>query len=155
MTSKGRFASVIVDVPAQATDHPFDYEIPEHLADQVEIGCRVRVPFGTRVLQGYVVEIKSRAEVAKVRPIREVVDLVPPLNEELVQLAKWMSDTFFTQRVTALEAMLPAVLKARYKRVLRLGRSEVSQVELLEDAATNQLLEAVQSAKKRSAFAGR
>ena len=29
-----KFASVVVDVPSRGTDRPFDYEIPEELADQ-------------------------------------------------------------------------------------------------------------------------
>ena len=47
-----KFASVVVDVPSRGTDRPFDYEIPEELADQVEVGCRVHVPFGPALSKG-------------------------------------------------------------------------------------------------------
>lgn len=144
---KKRFAAVIVDVPTQATDQSFDYEIPEGLADQVEVGCRVRVPFGARVVQGYVVGFMAEARVKKVRPIREVVDLVPPLTEELVQLATWMSEYYVCRRAEALEAMIPAVLKARYERVLLPG----PQIEAADKALTaedeRRLIDAVQAAK--------
>lgn len=145
--NQGSFAAVIVDVPSQGTDHPFDYEIPDHLADQVEVGCRVRVPFGPRVLQGYVVGLHTNSEVPNVRPIQEVVDLIPPLNEELVKLAAWMSDYFFSRKAATLEAMIPAVLKAKYKRVLKLASEASEQSEALMAETEKQLFQAVRSSK--------
>ena len=42
---------VIAQVATQnAIDRTFDYAIPEHLADRVRPGVRVKVPFGTRVV---------------------------------------------------------------------------------------------------------
>lgn len=147
MADQFKFASVIVDVPSHTTDRPFDYEIPEELADQVEIGCRVRVPFGPRVLQGYVVGVHAYSQVDNLRPIQEVVDLVPPLNEELVQLAEWMSTYYFSRRAATLEAMIPAVLKARYDRVLKPGREAHAGNLHLVGEVERQLMEAVQRAK--------
>lgn len=147
MAEHGKYAAVIVDVPSHGTDRPFDYEIPDSLAEQVEVGCRVRVPFGPRLLQGYVVGIHPHTEVAKVRPIQEVVDLVPPLNEELVQLAEWMSDYYFSRKAAALEAMIPAVLKARYERVLKPGREATEGDKHLAAEAERQLMGAVLGAK--------
>ena len=39
-------AKVIVDVPAQQTNRPFDYRIPAHYKHVIKQGMRVIVPFG-------------------------------------------------------------------------------------------------------------
>ena len=51
-------ARVIVDV---SLDREFDYAIPPELADAVQIGSRVSVPFGHRHVAGYVVGIVKTA----------------------------------------------------------------------------------------------
>lgn len=143
MGSEKKYASVVVDIPAEKTDRPFDYEIPEALTEEVTVGCRVHVPFGSRTVQGYVVRVHGDPEVKKVRPIYEILDVIPPLNEELVGLAQWMSEHYFCRTVTAIEAMVPSVLKARYDRVLRLGPEAANGDELLGTEAEQRLMEAV------------
>jgi primosomal protein N' (replication factor Y) len=117
------YAKVIVDVPAKQTNRAFDYEVPTELAQWVEVGSRVGVPFGPRVIQGFVVELQQATTVAanRLKPIKEVLDLVPPLTDELVKLARWMSRTYLCHEVTALQAMIPGALKAKYERGLQVG----------------------------------
>ncbi|WP_139490180.1 primosomal protein N' [Brevibacillus dissolubilis] len=54
-------AKVIVDVPTNRTNRPFDYLVPDWLAPLIQEGSRVVVPFGPRKLQGYVVELIGHA----------------------------------------------------------------------------------------------
>jgi primosomal protein N' (replication factor Y) len=115
------YAKVIVDVPARETNRPFDYAIPPELAPWVRVGCRVKVGFGPRTLQGFVVGLAAECgtDPAKVKPILEVLDVVPPLTEELVELARWMSRRYVCHELAALQAMIPSALKARYVKRLR------------------------------------
>jgi primosomal protein N' (replication factor Y) len=115
-----RYAKVIVDVPAKQTDRAFDYIVPPQWAGWVEIGTRVGVPFGPRVVQGFIVALQDQSEVAsdKMKPITQVMDIVPPLTEELIALGKWMSDKYMCPAVIALQAMIPGALKAKYERIL-------------------------------------
>jgi len=85
-------ASVIVDVQARQTDRAFDYLVPESMRDWIEIGSRVAVPFGPRLIQGFVIGFPSESEldVSRLRPIEQLLDIQPPLNEELVRLGRWM-----------------------------------------------------------------
>lgn len=116
-------ASVIVDVQAKETDRPFDYLVPDHLREWIEIGSRVAVPFGPRLIQGFVVDFPSSASVdqSKLRAIEQILDIQPPLTEELVRLGKWMSQRYLCREITALTAMVPAAIKAKYDRVLQLA----------------------------------
>ncbi|MEF3305758.1 primosomal protein N' [Paenibacillus sp. GYB003] len=112
------FAQVIVDVPAKQTNRPFDYIVPPELRTWVGIGSRVGVPFGPRTLQGFVVGLAEATsmDASKLKKIEQVLDLMPPLNPELVQLARWMSRTYICHEITALQAMIPGALKAKYEK---------------------------------------
>ena len=87
-----RFAQVIVDVSAYPVDRPFDYLIPEDWEELVDIGCRVKVPFGPRNVLGFVVGITTESDVPaeKIKPISEILDLESILTEEMLSLAKWL-----------------------------------------------------------------
>src|SRR5690554_383361 len=113
-------AKVIVDVPAKQTNRAFDYGIPPEWETRVEIGSRVGDPFGPRVIQGFVVGLQQSSEVdpKKLKFIAQLLDLVPPLTPELVELSAWMSNTYMCHEITALQAMIPGALKAKYERLL-------------------------------------
>ncbi|MFB9749967.1 primosomal protein N' [Paenibacillus hodogayensis] len=117
------YAQVVVDVPSKQTNRPFDYVVPEELRTWIGVGSRVGVPFGPRTLQGFVVALSERTDMAsgKLKKIEQVLDLVPPLNPELVQLARWMSRTYICHEITALQAMIPGALKAKYEKRIELA----------------------------------
>ncbi|WP_040374003.1 hypothetical protein, partial [Peribacillus psychrosaccharolyticus] len=73
-------AAVIVDVPAKQTDREFDYKIPDKWLGLIQPGMRVIVPFGPRMVQGFVTGLKDKSEFDKLRQIKEPMDLEPVLN---------------------------------------------------------------------------
>ncbi|MGI8384515.1 primosomal protein N' [Robertmurraya sp. P23] len=113
-------ASVIVDVPAKQTDRPFDYRIPEHLEGVITPGMRVVVPFGPRKIQGFVISVQPSSEFEKLRDIIAPMDIIPVLNEELLQLGDWLSEETLCYRISAYQVMLPAALKAKYEKKIRM-----------------------------------
>lgn len=119
-------ARVIVDVPSKDTDRPFDYLIPEELRPWVEVGSRVGVPFGHRTLQGFVVSLHPRPEMdtAKMKPIQEVLDVMPPLSPELIELGEWMKERYACRYISALQSMLPTALKGKAERYISLGEQD-------------------------------
>ncbi|OAB33805.1 primosomal protein N' [Paenibacillus glacialis] len=129
-----QIAKVIVDVPARGTDRPFDYLIPESMRDWVEVGSRVGVPFGHRTVQGFVISLdpQSQTETFKMKPIQEVLDIIPPLSPELVELAQWMSREYACRFITALQVMIPTALKGKAERYISINHSDVDQHEDIE-----------------------
>lgn len=125
-------AKVIVDVPSRQTDRPFDYEVPAAFEDWIEVGSRVGVPFGGRVLQGFVTELSETTDVAinRLKSISELLDHVPPLLPDLIELAKWMSDKYCCSWTTALQAMIPAALKGKAERLVGIQDEEAAMVDL-------------------------
>ena len=122
-------ASVIVDVAAKQTDRPFDYLVPEGMREWIEVGSRVAVPFGPRLIQGFVVALSDTTEMerSRLRAVDHILDIQPPLTEELVRLGRWMSERYLCREITALTAMLPAALKAKYDRVLACASADAGK----------------------------
>ena len=116
-------AEVIVDVPAQQTDRPFDYRVPEKWSGMIQEGMRVTVPFGPRKLLGFVVKLKEISEFKSLKNISGLLDMEPALNEELLELGHWLADETMCFKISAFQAMLPAAMKAKYEKQIRLTRS--------------------------------
>jgi primosomal protein N' (replication factor Y) (superfamily II helicase) len=126
-------ARVVVDVPVNRTNRPFDYRIPPWLRPLVQVGSRVVVPFGPRKLQGYVVDVTAQPEegTGRLRDVEQVLDDTPPLTPELIRLGEWMSRQYLCPWVTAMQAMIPAVLKGRSEKWLK-------ATDLLDETACGQ-----------------
>jgi primosomal protein N' (replication factor Y) (superfamily II helicase) len=116
-----KVASVIVDVPAKQTDRAFDYLIPAQWLETIQPGMRVIVPFGPRKIQGFVTEIKAESEFKKLREMIEPMDLEPVLNQELLDLGNWLTENTLCFKIYAFQAMLPAALKAKYEKKVKLS----------------------------------
>ncbi len=130
------YAHVIVDLSADALDRLFSYSVPDEI--EVRPGHRVRVPFGPRQVEGYVVSISEECDVPpeKVRPLLEVLDRDPAILPEQMALAEWMHGRYLCNLVDALRLMIPAQMRGgrvhvRSKRWVRLCLSpeEIRQFE--------------------------
>ena len=111
---------VVVDVSSGQTDRLFDYEVPLHLKQAIERGMRVIVPFGPRKVQGFVIGIDNVTDVKKLKQVEDVLDVTPVLTEELLALGDWLTTSALCFKITAYQAMLPAALRAKYKKEIRI-----------------------------------
>ncbi|WP_281887793.1 primosomal protein N' [Paenibacillus sp. YYML68] len=140
-------AKVIVDIPAKPTNRAFDYIVNEADRELIAVGSRVIVPFGPRTVQGFVVGLLEGSELTshevdahKLKPIKQVLDLTPPLTAELVRLGAWMSRTYVCHEIAALQAMIPGALKAKYERHVTLGDDVVLAGAMLQQAGQPMML---------------
>ncbi len=108
-----RYAQIIIDISHEKLDRPFTYRIPDGLADQVEPGSRVRVPFGHTVRTGYVIELTDHCDLPedKIREIGEVLLPGQGYSREkdsgfYIRLAAWMKDRYGATTITALKTVL-------------------------------------------------
>ncbi len=125
------YAEVNVDVPAYRLDKPFHYFIPEELRHIIRPGIRVLVPFGVRKVEGYVTGLVESPDVEEVKAIEDVVDEVPILTEELLELSKWMANRYVCPQAKVIRGILPAGIS--FENV------EVAQA-LVDDEAVEELL---------------
>lgn len=127
-------AEVIVDVPVLQTNIPYEFKIPKSLQRDIAVGMRVIVPFGQgdRRIQGFITKLKNDQSFAgELKEIQELMDLEPVLNQELIELGEWMAQTTYSFRISSYQTMLPAVLRARYQKIVTLV-SEVSDDSLYD-----------------------
>ncbi len=101
-----RFAEVAVTLPVSGRFH---YVIPEPLAARDLIGARVLVRFGARKVTGVVVRTDTTPPPG-VTPmaLSEVLDEVPSLSAELVELCLWIADYYEAPPGEVIRAALPA-----------------------------------------------
>jgi primosomal protein N' (replication factor Y) len=104
---KSLFAQVVFPLPM---NRAFTYAIPPDLAETVHRGSRVLAPFGRQTLEGVVVETTSETDVAesRVRPLLDCFDDEPFFSEELLDLCRWVGETYLSSWGEALDAATPA-----------------------------------------------
>ena len=103
-----KFAEVVLAIPL---NKKFHYRIPPSFINQIEIGKRVKVPFGSRTMIGYCVGSTDVSEVKKTKDIIQVIDEKPILSPQMLRLAEWLSDYYFCGWGEALETVLPFAVK--------------------------------------------
>ncbi|MDE5977834.1 MAG: primosomal protein N' [Turicibacter sp.] len=111
-------AEVVVDIKNKAVNKVFDYLVPEEFTSLIQPGIRVLVPFGPRTIMGFVISLKEQTELQKLRPIRELIDVVPVLNDELRELGIHLSIETGSTMIQCFEAMIPNAMRAKYKKKL-------------------------------------
>ncbi|MDT7564642.1 MAG: hypothetical protein QOG76_3266, partial [Pseudonocardiales bacterium] len=88
-------ARVAVDVPLAHLDRPFDYQVPDQLADDAQPGVRVRVRFSGRLVDGVLLDRVERSDhVGKLGWLERVVSPEPVLSAELAALCRTVADRY-------------------------------------------------------------
>lgn len=102
-------AEVIVDIANSEVDRIFEYRA----AENVSAGCRVKVPFGGRVVDGFVMRLKegSDFDASKLKSVLSVVDEVPVLNRECLLLVERISARYRCPKALVLRLFLPSELR--------------------------------------------
>ena len=101
---------VALDTPLRRL---FDYLPPAQAAVAPAVGARVRVPFGRQRPIGLVVEIAATSEVApaRLKPILEVLDPVPVLDEALQGLLLRAAEYYHHPLGQVLSSALPRAIR--------------------------------------------
>ena len=125
-------AEVVVDIKNKAVNKVFDYIVPEELSHLIQPGVRVLVPFGPRTIMGFVISLKDSTNLEKLRPLKELIDVVPVLNDELRELGMSLSEETGSTMIQCFEAMTPNAMRAKYKkRLVRLNENLPSSLNTL------------------------
>jgi primosomal protein N' (replication factor Y) len=112
-----KVARVIVDVPTRDISSTFDYEIPELVAPEVEVGSPVLVEFARRHCAAYVVELAGSSEYEPLKPVIAVLGR-PVFGPEAAAVAEWMSEEYVCGLA---EAVRPFLAPGGTPRVVRDG----------------------------------
>lgn len=111
------YARIIVDISQEKLDKTFEYRIPQRLKEQIVIGMQVYIPFGSRKIKGYVVELTDEVEydVEKLKEIQGIVKESIPIESHLIALAGWMRKNYGGTMNHALKTVIP--IKEKKKQI--------------------------------------
>ncbi len=101
-------AEVAVDVSLPHLDRPFDYLVPERLAQDAVPGCRVRVRFAGRLTGGYLLRrAESSQHPGGLAFLERVVSPEPVLTAEIAGLARAVADRYGGTLADVLRLAIP------------------------------------------------
>lgn len=87
------YASVALNIPLEKT---FEYEVPTHLREKIAVGKLVRVPLGSRKVNGCVLELKKRKIFPhQVKPIEAIISPDYCIEPSLITVARWLAHYYF------------------------------------------------------------
>ncbi|HIL24744.1 MAG TPA: primosomal protein N', partial [Verrucomicrobia bacterium] len=89
----------------------FDYLIPPEFAGRVEVGTRVKVPFGRRQVLGCVTSLAESSTFETLKPILKVIGAQSLVTPRVLELARWMADYYCCAPETALKSVLPDAIR--------------------------------------------
>ena len=105
-----KFLQVVLNIPL---NQAFTYLDCENSENKSRVGFRADLKFGNRRMTGFVVGESDSlpadcpVEESKIRPILRILDEEPLFNEEIIELAKWVSRYYLCSVGEAISAMLP------------------------------------------------
>ena len=89
----------------------FDYSIPGDLTARVEVGSRVKVPFGHRLVLGVVTALAESSSQTNLRPIASVLGTRSLVTPKVLELARWIAGYYCCPVETALKSVLPEAVR--------------------------------------------
>ncbi len=107
------YIDVLMEIKSKHVDRTFTYFVPEEFRDKIARGCRVLVPFGHQVVEGYIIDCFSKTDVSNVKEMIDLLDQEPVLNEEMMELGKELQELTLSSLSSCYAAMLPLALRAK------------------------------------------
>ena len=101
------FVDVAVPVGIRKT---FAYSVPPSMRAKIAPGMRVLVPFGRKLLTGYVTGFPERAAIEGIRlkAVSQLLEQTPSVTPELVRAALWVAEYYFAPPGEVFRALFPA-----------------------------------------------
>ena len=125
-------AKIAVAAAPYSIDKPYDYLVPEALAQTALPGSRVNVPFGkgNRTSEGIVLQRLHGAKMPGLKAISAVLDPEPVLDASGLSLALWMRRRYFCTFFEAAKTILPSGLWYRFRTVYRLTEEAAKAADM-------------------------
>ena len=140
-------AQVAVETRVGSLSGLFDYAVPDDLTGIVQVGHRVRVPFGKRSVTGFIYALQPRAAVLELKPIQALVDEEPVLPPLLLELAGFVAAHYVVPLDEVIRAIVPPRVRAIVTRsVKRRRQSRILRQASGPPAAPDVVLEPAQRA---------
>ena len=142
------YANVIVDISHEKLDKTFQYSIPDEILCDIRPGVCVDIPFGSRTITGYVIEVTDKPEYdpARTKPLIGIKADSVAVEAKLIALAAWIRRNYGSTMNQALKTVIPVKKQAKEQ----VSRSIALKIDKVKARAQLALCEAKkQKAKAR------
>lgn len=123
------YIEVILNNKVKILNRTFDYIVPEHMKNGLNIGSRVLVPFGRSTKDAYVIGFKDESEF-ECKEILEVLT-TEEISEEKLALAKIMSKRYFCNLSECIKLMLNP--KTNTKNIDNIMKNKMKNIVVLAE----------------------
>lgn len=89
----------------------FDYFVPEDLRPLVDVGSRVKIPFGHRQVLGVVTKMVDESPHTNLKTIVKVIGGKSLVTPKILDLARWIADYYCCPLEIALKSVLPDTVR--------------------------------------------
>ena len=105
-------AQVVFNRPLETVFH---YLVPDELREIIGPGQRVKVPFGqgNRLTVGFCVGVEPPPSHRPLKTIHSVLDREPLFSSKMLELTRWIADTYLCGWGQVLETVVPAGVKKK------------------------------------------
>lgn len=144
------YANVIVDISHEKLDKTFQYSIPDELLCDIRPGVCVDIPFGSRTITGYVIEVTDEPEYdpARTKPLIGIKSDSVAVEAKLIALAAWIRRNYGSTMNQALKTVIPVKKQAKEQ----VSRSIVLKIDKVKARAQLALCEAKKQKAKARLF---
>ncbi len=153
-----KFVKVVID---RKLREPLDYlPMAGRSALDLPVGTRVRVPLGRSETIGVVIDhaANSAIDVARLKPVRELLDASPIIDTDLLALLRWTADYYhhplgeiiFSALPAALRIGAPATAMQQALTLTTAGHEALTSQAVARAPRQRELLEALQRAGGRA-----
>lgn len=111
------YAEVLIEYSVKSIDKTFTYIVPEKLESFIRVGMKVLVPFGNKIVNGFVVNMKDTCDADfELKEISDIVSIYFVLSKELMALGEYLQKKTLCTKISAYQAMLPSSLKIKNQK---------------------------------------
>lgn len=94
---------------------PFSRTFLYDIAEPLPLPARVKVPFGSREVQGFIVGFRhDKPADVEVRPIADILDSEPLVRPDVFELCKWISTYYMAPLGEVLKGALPPAITRKH-----------------------------------------
>jgi primosomal protein N' (replication factor Y) len=119
LSKQSVFVRVIINLPSRSIDQPYDYQLPEQLLPKTKCGSAVIVPFGRQKCLGFVISFPNKPAVTEVLNVEEVIGDELIINQDLIELAKWLSEYYAASLGESFSQVAPPNLPKKIRRLIQ------------------------------------
>lgn len=133
-----KYVQVIVNNKSSKTDREYTYMVNADYMNHIDVGSKVIVPFGqgNKLVEAFVVDIVEKVdfEPSKIKEVKEVINDKTNLSKELVELCKWLKDTYMCQFIESIQCVMPTGTTIKNAKKIRLNKRylTINTLELVD-----------------------